>query len=175
MLVSVKLLFSMIDHVEADQRTVPDDQRPSADRPTAPGTVPRTGPDSGPPAMPTTDKRTGQPGPSATGGTDQPAGPNPGPSTGPESQPAPVDERTVAHLLPAARVAHATLARDGRSLSRDALADAMRDDGHGVSNARASLLLKIVRSEQDAGCFAPSAEQAAEARTAAAGTTLEAA
>jgi hypothetical protein len=27
------------------------------------------------------------------------------------------------------------------------LADALRDDGHGVSNARASLLLKLLRAE----------------------------
>jgi hypothetical protein len=35
MLVSVKLLFSMIDHGEVDQGTVRDDQRPSADQPAA--------------------------------------------------------------------------------------------------------------------------------------------
>jgi hypothetical protein len=37
-----------------------------------------------------------------------------------------------------------------RSLSRDALADAIRDDGHGVFNARASLLLRILKAEPDA-------------------------
>jgi hypothetical protein len=42
------------------------------------------------------------------------------------------------------------LATEGRSLSRDALADAMRDDGHGVSNARASLLLKILKADNSA-------------------------
>ena len=39
----------------------------------------------------------------------------------------PVEARAVAHLLPAARAARAMLAAKGRSLSRDALADAMRD------------------------------------------------
>jgi hypothetical protein len=39
------------------------------------------------------------------------------------------------------------LADAGRSLSRDALADQMRDDGHGVSNARASQLLRILRAD----------------------------
>jgi hypothetical protein len=55
----------------------------------------------------------------------------------------------VAHLVPAARAARTTLTRDGRSLSRDNVADAMRDDGHGVSNERVSLPLKIVKAEQD--------------------------
>jgi hypothetical protein len=61
---------------------------------------------------------------------------------------APIDLRNVAHLIPAARAARVALVRGGRSLSRDALADTMRDDGHGVSNARASLLLKILRAEE---------------------------
>jgi hypothetical protein len=39
------------------------------------------------------------------------------------------------HLIPAARAVRAALANDGRRLSRDALADAIRD-GHGVSNER---------------------------------------
>lgn len=56
----------------------------------------------------------------------------------------------MAQLLAVARAAHATLERNGQRLSRDALADAMRDDGHGVSNARVSLLLRILRAEQAA-------------------------
>jgi hypothetical protein len=67
----------------------------------------------------------------------------------PGDQAVPVDIRAVAHLIPAARAARATLARDGRRLSRDNLADAMRDDGSRVSNARASLLLKILKSEEE--------------------------
>jgi hypothetical protein len=62
----------------------------------------------------------------------------PGRTGNPGDRTAPVDIRTVAHLIPAARAARAALANDGRSLSRDALADAMRDDGRGVSNARVS-------------------------------------
>jgi hypothetical protein len=61
----------------------------------------------------------------------------------------------VAHLIPAARAARAALADDGRRLSRDALADAMRDDGHSVSNERASLLVKILKAEQDVTPLAP--------------------
>ncbi|GAA0920472.1 hypothetical protein [Virgisporangium aurantiacum] len=61
-----------------------------------------------------------------------------------------VDIRAVAHLVLAARAARATLAANARSLSRDNLAHAMREDGHGVSNERASLLLKILKAEQDA-------------------------
>ncbi|MFI6759469.1 DUF2637 domain-containing protein [Micromonospora sp. NPDC050417] len=141
MLVSVKLLFSMIDHGEDDQRTAGDDQRTAADRPSVSGTVRQTGPDGGPSSRPTTDERTVASGRSATGGT------APGRSTEMGLPPVPVDVRPVAHLLPAARAARAMLASKGRSLSRDALADAMRDDGHGVSNERASLLLKILRAE----------------------------
>ena len=63
--------------------------------------------------------------------------------------------RAVAHLIPAARAARASLATKGRSLSRDNLADAMRDDGHGVSNARASLLLKILKAEHDVTTIGP--------------------
>lgn len=65
----------------------------------------------------------------------------------------------MAHLIPAARVARATLAEDGRSLSRDNLANAMRDDGYGVSNERASLLLKILTAERDVTPIGPATGQ----------------
>ena len=61
----------------------------------------------------------------------------------------------MANLIPAARAARATLSNGGRSLSRDNLADAIRDDGHGVSNERASLLLKILKAEQDVPAIGP--------------------
>ncbi|PZG21153.1 hypothetical protein C1I95_08020 [Micromonospora craterilacus] len=154
MLVSVKLLFSMIDHGGDDQRTVRDDQRTATDRPPDSGTIPQTGPDGGPSSGPATDERTDRPGSSTTGGADQ--------STGPASQSAAAQAGTVAHLLPAARSALATLAGSGRSLSRDALADAMRDNGHGVSNARASLLVKILKAEQDISVAAAVAFRAAD-------------
>ncbi|MFY1637241.1 DUF2637 domain-containing protein [Solwaraspora sp. WMMB335] len=150
MLVSVKLLFSMIDHGEDDHRTDPDDQRTSADRPLLPEAVPQTGPDSGPPSEPAADGRTGHLGPSATSGTGRSIGLASGRSSGPATAPVPVDVQPVAHLLPAARAAvREALASTGRPPSRDRLAGALRDDGHGVSNERASLLLKILRAEQD--------------------------
>jgi hypothetical protein len=57
--------------------------------------------------------------------------------------------RDVAHLIPAARAARDALKANGHTLSRDRLADRMRDDGTGVSNARASLLLKILKAEEN--------------------------
>jgi hypothetical protein len=160
--VSVKLLFAMFDHetkddqrtaVRDDQRTVPDDQRTS-------GTVRQTGRDDAAPSGTVTDDRTDGPARTGTGPADRPADPAtnapgdagqqaPGATGDLGHRAAPLDSRTVAHLIPAARAARATLAREGRSLSRDNLADAMRDDGHGVSNERASLLLKIAKAEQD--------------------------
>jgi hypothetical protein len=146
MLVSVKLLFSMIDHGGADQRSVRHHQRPSTDRPSVRRTVRWTGPDDGRSSRTTTDERTSGSAPSTAG---RPAaGSGPGRSTAPGAEPEVVDAHAVAHLLPAARAGRAMLAAEGRPLSRDALANAMRDDGHGVSNARASLLLKILKAEQ---------------------------
>ena len=152
MLVSVKLLFAMFDHetkndqrtiVRDDQRTVPDDQRTSGTVPAVPEIVRLSGRDGAAPAgtvpadRPTDPTASAPPAP-APGGTGHPGGPF-----------APVDVRTVAHLIPAARAARAMLAETGLSLSRDHLADVMRDAGNGVSNQRASLLLKILRAEQD--------------------------
>jgi hypothetical protein len=51
------------------------------------------------------------------------------------------------------------VATEGRSLSRDNLADAMRDDGHGVSNERASILLKILRAERDVSAIGLAPDQ----------------
>ncbi|WP_080678022.1 DUF2637 domain-containing protein [Salinispora pacifica] len=147
MLISVKLLFGMIDHREVNQQTVPEGQRPSANCPLAPATVPQTGPDSGPLSGPIPGSRTGLTGPSATSGAGRTAGLISGRESDPASQPVPVDVRTVAHLLPAARAARAAVTATGCSLSRDRLADTMRADGHGVSNERASLLLKIIKAE----------------------------
>jgi hypothetical protein len=174
MLAAVKLFFAMFDHEEGDQRpSVRDDQRTST-------IVPETSPTV--PDVPGTVHRTGRAGPAPSGtvptdrtdelassGTDRPAKATvdtsavPGdagqPATGHASNPgdraAPVDIRAVAHLIPAARAARATLANGGRSLSRDALADAIRDDGHGVSNARASLLLRILRAEEGLTALGP--------------------
>lgn len=166
MLIAVKLLFAMIDHTNVDQRTaVPDDQRTSAVVPDVRGTVRQTGRDDAAPSGTVPGERTNTAAPSATGPADRPAAPTPGEradagqraasGTGDVGDRAatPLDIRTVAHLVPAARAARATLANEGRSLSRDNLADAMRNDGHGVSNERASLLLKILKAEDDATPF----------------------
>jgi hypothetical protein len=149
MLISVKLLASMIDHhAKEDHLTVvKDDQQTSPDVPDVPATVSdvpntvrQTGRDDRDDKVPsgTVPEPTNTPTPSAT----DPA------KTGSADRAAPVDIGTVAHLIPAARAARVALAREGRSLSRDNLADAMRDDGHGVSNQRASLLLKILKAEE---------------------------
>jgi hypothetical protein len=53
----------------------------------------------------------------------------------------------VADLIPVARAARATLAQNGISLTRDSLAQTLRANGHGLSNARASLLTKILRAD----------------------------
>jgi hypothetical protein len=153
--VSIKLLFSMFDHatdcgpavredrllVRDDQRTVPDG---TAVPRTDPGTVPTVRTSSRTIARPGTDEArpstiTAQlvPGP----GGDRAA------SEAVTRDSVPQEVREVAHLIPAARAAHDALTATGRRLSRDALADRMREDGHGVSNARASLLMKILKAE----------------------------
>ncbi|WP_233527386.1 DUF2637 domain-containing protein [Micromonospora craniellae] len=166
MLVSIKLLFAMIDHTDDDQRTIVwDDQRTSATVPDVPRTVRRTGRDDPGRSGTVPGERTNTPGPSATGPADPRAGASGGASqsgplgTGnPGDRTAAVGIRTVEHLIPAARAARAAraaLAAGGRSLSRDNLADAMREDGTGVSNERASLLLKILKAEQNVTILDP--------------------
>jgi len=161
MLVSVKLLFSMFDHVESDQQTVRDDQRPSAPVPAVPGPVPQTGRDGGPSSGTVPARRTDDRNPSATGPADRPTDPTPGRSGAPGDRAAPVDIRTVAHLIPAARAARAVLANNGRRLSPDALADAMRD-GYAVSNARAGLLVKILKAEEHVTPIQPAGSASAD-------------
>jgi hypothetical protein len=53
----------------------------------------------------------------------------------------------VVDLLPAARTARAALGTNARALSCGALADRMHEDGLAMSNACASLLLKVLRAE----------------------------
>lgn len=57
------------------------------------------------------------------------------------------EDDAVRALLPAARSVRDQLAANGRSLTRGALARALRAEGHGVSNNRASVLLRLVKSE----------------------------
>lgn len=60
--------------------------------------------------------------------------------------PAGIDE-DVRDLLPVARKAADDLARQGRPLSREALAEVLRRQGHAMSNARASALVKLIREQ----------------------------
>ncbi len=62
LLVSIKMLFSMFDHDENDQRTAGDDQRTVPDGSPVPGTVPQTVPDNTRPSG-----TTGGPGTDSTG------------------------------------------------------------------------------------------------------------
>ena len=61
----------------------------------------------------------------------------------------------VAVLIPAARAAAAALHSQRRRVTRKALADVLRADGYGVSNARASALLRELKPELD-GRMSPS-------------------
>lgn len=54
----------------------------------------------------------------------------------------------LAPLLPAARVARDDLVREGRTVSRDALAHRLRRDGHAIRNNRVSELLNALRREE---------------------------
>jgi hypothetical protein len=73
------------------------------------------------------------------------------PPEGAKGADADVDPVVVA-LIPVARSAAASLDGQGRRLSRHALAGALREEGYGISNARASVLLKTLKSE---GGFSP--------------------
>ena len=65
-----------------------------------------------------------------------------------ESQgPGPVDFDDVADLLPAAIVAYRELTRQGLALTHKSLTGRLRADGHAVSNARAAMLLKILKDQ----------------------------
>lgn len=55
----------------------------------------------------------------------------------------------LAPLLPAARVARDDLVREGRTVSRDALAHRLRRDGHAIRNNRVSELLNALRREEE--------------------------
>lgn len=124
MLASVKLFFGMFDHTDADSgtvdhRTVCDDER------CVPDDLPAVRDDPRPGAGLAADVLDRQSENSTNDG----------------------DERAVAQLITAARHARATLASNGLPLSRDRLADAMRTHGHSVSNAHASRLVKILKTE----------------------------
>ena len=56
-------------------------------------------------------------------------------------------EDEIRDLLPVARKAADDLTREGRPLSREALTEVLRSQGHAMSNARASALVKLIRDQ----------------------------
>jgi hypothetical protein len=128
LLVSIKLLSSMFDHTDGPA-TVPDDHR--------------TVPTEAGPSPPAGETGTAESIPETSGANSTPSGAVP-----PAGRSGAVaDSRDVAHLIPAARAARDALTANGHTLSRDRLADRMREDGYGVSNARAGLLVQILKAE----------------------------
>jgi hypothetical protein len=69
------------------------------------------------------------------------------PGTAAASVPAPGTVPGIADMLPAARAARDGLLREGRDLTRDALAARLRANGHPIRNARLTPLLRTLRSE----------------------------
>lgn len=53
----------------------------------------------------------------------------------------------VAELMPAGQAARAELIRQGRPVTREALARQLRADGHPASNAKVSALLRALAAE----------------------------
>jgi hypothetical protein len=98
------------------------------------------GNDGGPanvPPVPDTELRSGT---VRTGGPDRSADP---PQSGPFD---PAQATEVVHVLGAA-AARDALVDQGRPLTRKALTEQLRRNGHALSNARASLLVKILKAE----------------------------
>jgi hypothetical protein len=62
-------------------------------------------------------------------------------------------DAAVLTLLPLARITAHTLRGQGRRLTRHALAEALRADGHAISNARTGTLLAILKAEE--GSYPP--------------------
>ncbi|WP_239124643.1 DUF2637 domain-containing protein [Actinoplanes utahensis] len=56
-------------------------------------------------------------------------------------------DEDVRELLPVARKAAADLTRERRPLSRESMAEVLRRQGHAMSNARASALVKLIRDQ----------------------------
>ncbi|MEV4620501.1 DUF2637 domain-containing protein [Asanoa sp. NPDC049573] len=154
MLVSVKLLFAMFDADDSHRAVVRDDQRTLPTVPDVAQSV-RTAEtdDIAGTEIVSCHQVEAQPS-SVTGPTDV-VGRVAGGIDGRNRRASPSSVGTISHLIPAARTARAGLAREGRSLSRDNLADALRDSGHGVSNERASLLVKILKAERDTTTIGP--------------------
>lgn len=114
--------------------------RPAPTEPEPPRTVDTSVPDNQPPvrvaAATVPDSATGVP-----AVADQP-------SAVPDHQPSTdEDGPEVTALVPAARTAARTLTAEGTPLSRKALAHQLRADGHQLSNATASALVRVLRAE----------------------------
>jgi hypothetical protein len=68
-----------------------------------------------------------------------------------------IEPRDVEALMPAARAVAEVLDREGRRVSRQALASALRTDGHAVSNALASAVLHALKAEAGGSQLDPAA------------------
>jgi hypothetical protein len=86
----------------------------------------------------------------ATPVTDHRPSPNPETDRVANTATATVPSTGITALLPAGRAARDELNRHGRPLTRDTLADQLRRDGHPIRNARVSVLLALLRTEQPA-------------------------
>lgn len=129
-LAMVKIALGRADH------TTP---RPTG-QPVPPLTVDASVPDTGPPVPVTATAVPASP-PTVPAVADQQSTvPDREASTG-ESGP------EVAALVPAARTAALALTAEGTPLSRKALARQLRADGHQLSNATASALVRVLRAE----------------------------
>jgi len=147
LLVSMKLFFAMFDHHEKDRQPVPDGERTAGTRPAVPGTVPGTDRADVPLSRTVPAQRADGSAWSGTVPDSLVAVPALASEPDPADRTVPVDLGAVAGLVPAARATRDALAAAGRPLSRGRLAERMRADGHAVSNARASLLVKALRAE----------------------------
>jgi hypothetical protein len=151
LLVSVKLLFSMFDRTAQDHRTVPDGPPADGTVPdgrSTPGIVPDGVPDETHSSGTGNGHGVGAAGPAGAGTRSVAGAPGDAPAAPGAGRGGTVTAvGDVADLIPAARAARGALTGAGRRLTRDALADRMRGAGHGVSNARACLLVRVLRAE----------------------------
>jgi hypothetical protein len=145
LLTAVKLLFGLLDH-PATTDPAPLGATAAPDGPAVAGTVPGTA--DGAPEL---DRDGDGDGPAAAAdGRDGDRDGSARPTAGPEPVP-PAEERLdVSPLMPAARTARAELVRQGRPVTREALARQLRADGHAASNARVSALLRALAVKPDA-------------------------
>ena len=147
LLVTIKLLFSLFDHptgpAPAETTTAAATPDTAGNHAHPPGNAsPPAAPDTTSPEQPKTthDDRAGSPAHGAC--SHRPDRPTPRPQAAATSR-----ALDVSALLPTARAARDALAARGQRITRAGLARQMRADGHPVSSARASLLLKMLATE----------------------------